>query len=115
MKAQHRKVDLLHEKIWKILQNEPAQKNEIIKSLIEIQSTVFVSLSAGRNDQTISNQQQQQQKSQQLLEQNQQIFLYYCQQNIFKKYAKLIFFYAKKQANLKDTRFWIYLTMFVQK
>ena len=34
-KVQNRSVDLLHENI-KILQNEPAQKNEIIKSLMEI-------------------------------------------------------------------------------
>ena len=58
MKAQDRNVDLLHENI-KILQNELSQKNEIIKSLMEIQSTVFDSLSAGRNDQTISDQQQE--------------------------------------------------------
>ena len=66
MKVQYREVDLLHKKIWKILQNELAQKNEIIKSLMEIQSTVFVSLS----DQ--QQKQQQQQQSQQLLEHNQQ-------------------------------------------
>ena len=72
MKVQDRNLDLLHENI-KILQNELAQKNEIIKSLMEVQSTVFNSLSAGRNDQTISDQQQQQQQqSQQLLEHNQQ-------------------------------------------
>ena len=75
MTVQNTKVDLIHENI-KILQNELAQKNEIIKSLIEIQSTVFDSLSAGRNDQDISNQQQQhhqqqQEQSQQLLERNQ--------------------------------------------
>ena len=75
MTVRNTKVDLIHENI-KILQNEPAQKNEIIKSLIEIQSTVFDSLSAGRNDQDISNQQQQhhqqqQEQSQQLLERNQ--------------------------------------------
>ena len=34
-KVQNRSVDLLHENI-KILQNEPAQKNKIIKSLMEI-------------------------------------------------------------------------------
>ena len=39
MKVQDRNVDLLHENI-KILQNEQAQKNEIIKSLMEIQSCV---------------------------------------------------------------------------
>ena len=32
------------------------QKNEIIKSLMEIQSTMFDSLSAGRNGLTISDQ-----------------------------------------------------------
>ena len=37
MKVQDKNVDLLHENI-KILQNEQAQKNEIIKSLMEIQS-----------------------------------------------------------------------------
>ena len=46
MKVQDRNVDLLHENI-KILQNELSQKNEIIKSLMEIQSTVFDTLSAG--------------------------------------------------------------------
>ena len=71
MKVQNRKLNLLHENI-KILQNELAQKNEIFKSLMEIQSTVFNTLSAGRNDQTISDHQQQQQQSQQLLEHNQQ-------------------------------------------
>ena len=72
MKVQDRNLNLLHENI-KILQNELAQKNEIIKSLMEVQSTVFNSLSARRNDQTISDQQQQQQQqSQQLLEHNQQ-------------------------------------------
>ena len=58
MKVQNSNVDFLHENI-KILRNEPAQKNEIIKYLMEIQSTVFNSLSAGRNGQTISDQQQQ--------------------------------------------------------
>ena len=71
MKVQDRNVDLLHENI-KILQNELSQKNEIIKSLMEIQSTVFDSLSAGRNDQTISDQQQQQQHHQQQQQQQQQ-------------------------------------------
>ena len=71
MKVQDRNVDLLHENI-KILQNELSQKNEIIKSLMEIQSTVFDSLSAGRNDQTISDQQQQQQHQQQQQQQQQQ-------------------------------------------
>ena len=92
MKVQDRNVDLLHENI-KILQNELSQKNEIIKSLMEIQSTVFDSLSAGRNDQTISDQQQQQQhhqqqhqqqqqQSQQLLEHNQQTMYEQHQQQI---------------------------------
>ena len=80
MKVQNRNVDLLHENI-KILQNELAQKNEIIKSLMEIQSTVFDSLLAGRNDQTISEQQQQQQ-SQQLLEHNKQTMYEQHQQQI---------------------------------
>ena len=70
VKVQNRNVDLLHENI-RILQNELAKKNEIIKSLVEILSTVLDSLSAGINDQTILDQQQQQQ-SQQLLEHNQQ-------------------------------------------
>ena len=48
-KVEDRNVDLLHENI-KILQNELSQKNEIIKSFMEIQSTVFDSLSVGRND-----------------------------------------------------------------
>ena len=65
MKVQNSNVDLLHENI-KILRNELAQKNEIIKSLMKIQSTVFDSLSAGRNDQTSSEQQQQQQHQEQL-------------------------------------------------
>ena len=56
VKVQNRNVDLLHENI-KVLQNELAQKNEIIKCLMEIQSTVFDSLSASRNDQTISDHQ----------------------------------------------------------
>ena len=59
IKVQNRNVNLLRENI-KILQNELSQRNEIIKSLIEIQSTVFDLLSAGRNDQTIPDQQQQQ-------------------------------------------------------
>ena len=46
-------------------------KNEIIKSLMEIQSTVFDSLSAGRNDQTISDQQRQQHDHQQQQQQQQ--------------------------------------------
>ena len=73
MKVQNRNVDLLHKNI-KILQNELAQKNEIIKSFLEIQSTVFDSLSAARNNpRSISNlHHQQHQQSQQLLEQNQQ-------------------------------------------
>ena len=94
MKVQDRNVDLLHENI-KILQNELAQKIEIIKSLMEIQSTVFGSLSEGRNDQIISDQiqqqqhhhhqkrqQQQQQQTQQLLEHNQQIIYEQHQQQI---------------------------------
>ena len=92
MKVQNSNVDLLHENI-KILRNELAQKNEIIKSLMEIQSTVFDSLSAGRNDQTISDQQQQhhqqlqqqqqqQQQTQQLLEHNQQTMHKQHQQQI---------------------------------
>ena len=48
---------------------------------MEIQSTVFDSLSARRNDQTISDQQQQQQ-SQQLLEHNQQTMYEQHQQEI---------------------------------
>ena len=74
MKVQDRNFDLLHENM-KILQNELAQKNEIIKSLTEIQSTVFDSASAGRNDQTIADRQQQEQQQsleQQLLEHNHQ-------------------------------------------
>ena len=73
MKVQNRNVDLLHENI-KVLQNEPAQKNEIIKSFLEIESTVFDSLSATRNNpRSISNlHHQQHQQSQQLLEENQQ-------------------------------------------
>ena len=59
MKVQNRNVNLLRENI-KILQNELSQRNEIIKSLMEIQSAVFDLLSAGRNDQTIPDQQQQQ-------------------------------------------------------
>ena len=64
MKVQGRNVGFLDENI-KILQNELSQKNEIIKSLMEIQSTVFDSLSAGRNDHVISDQQQQQHHQQQ--------------------------------------------------
>ena len=52
IKVQNRNVNLLRENI-KILQNELSKRNEIIKSLMEIQSTVFDLLSAGRNDQTI--------------------------------------------------------------
>ena len=91
MKVQNRNVDLLHENI-KILQNELAQKNEIIKSPMEIQSTLCDSLLAGRNYQTISDQhqqqqqqqqhQQQQQQSQQLLEHNQQTMYEQHQQQI---------------------------------
>ena len=57
MKVQNKNADLLHENI-KILQNELAQNNEIIKSIMEIQSTEFDSLSTGRNYQTISDQRQ---------------------------------------------------------
>ena len=81
MEVQNRNVNLLNENI-KILQNELAKKknkkkNEIIKSPMNsvwffiFHSTVFDSLSAGGNGQTISDQQQQQQ-SQQLLKHNQQ-------------------------------------------
>ena len=59
IKVQNRNVNLLRENI-KILQNELSKRNEIIKSLMEIQSTVFDLLSAGRNDQTMPDQQQQQ-------------------------------------------------------
>ena len=60
---QNRNVDLLHEKI-KVLQNESAQKKEIIKPLIEIQLKVFDSLSAARIDPTVSDLHlEQQQKS----------------------------------------------------
>ena len=52
MKVQNRIVVLLYENI-RILQNKLAQKNKIIKSLMEFQSSFFDSLSAGRNDQTI--------------------------------------------------------------
>ena len=56
------------------LQNEPSQKNEIIKSPIEIKLRKFDSFSAGRNDTTISNlHHEQKQPSQQLLEQSQQM------------------------------------------
>ena len=48
MKVQNRNVDLLHE-IINSLQNELTQKNEIVKSLTEIQLTVFDSLSVTRN------------------------------------------------------------------
>ena len=47
MKVQNRNVDLLYENI-KILQNELVQKNEIIKSVMEIQSTVSDSSSVVR-------------------------------------------------------------------
>ena len=75
MKVQNRNADLLHENI-KILQNELDQKNEFIKSHMEIQSTVLDSLSTGRNNQTFSDQQpqQQQQQSQQLLEHKQTMY-----------------------------------------
>ena len=54
MKVQNKNVNLLHENI-KILQNEPAQKNKIIRSYMEIQWTVFDSLSTTRNDPIISD------------------------------------------------------------
>ena len=41
------------------------------------------------------------------------IFSDYGQQNIFKKYVKPIFHYAKKLANLKDTHFLMYLNLLV--
>ena len=78
MKAKNRNTDLLHENI-KIIQEKLAQNNEIIKSSMEIQSTVFDSLSAGRNNQTISDEQQQ---SQQLLEYSQQTIYEQHQQQI---------------------------------
>ena len=78
MKAKNRNTDLLHENI-KIIQEKLAQNNEIIKSSMEIQSTVFDSLSAGRNNQTISDEQQQ---SQQLLEYSQQTMYEQHQQQI---------------------------------
>ena len=78
MKAKNRNTDLLHENI-KIIQEKLAQNNEIIKSSMEIQSTVFDSLSAGRNNQTISDEPQQ---SQQLLEYNQQTMYEQHQQQI---------------------------------
>ena len=54
MKVQNRIVALLYENI-RVLQNKLAQKNKIIKSLMEFQLSVFDSLSAGRNDQTLIN------------------------------------------------------------
>ena len=54
MKVQNRKVNVLLESI-KILQNELFQKNEIIKSLMGIQSTEFVSLLAARDNPIISD------------------------------------------------------------
>ena len=78
MKAKNRNTDLLHENI-KIIQEKLAQNTEIIKSSMEIQSTVFDSLSAGRNNQTISDEQQQ---SQQLLEYSQQTMYEQHQQQI---------------------------------
>ena len=54
MKVQNRIVVLLYENI-RVLQNKLAQKNKIIKSLMLFQSSVFDSLSAGRNDQTLIN------------------------------------------------------------
>ena len=50
--VQNRNVDLFHENI-KILQNELLQKNEIIKSLMKIQSTVFNSMSTAKTNQTM--------------------------------------------------------------
>ena len=78
MKVKNRNTDLLHENI-KIIQKRLAQNNEIIKSSMEIQSTVFDFLSAGRNNRTISDEQQQ---SQQLLEYNQQTMYEQHQQQI---------------------------------
>ena len=63
MKFKNRNVNLLLENI-KILQNELAQKYEIIKSVIDFQSTVFESLSATKNDAIILD------LHNQLLEQN---------------------------------------------
>ena len=73
-KAVNDNVDLLHENIT-ILEKELAQNNEIIKSLMKIlKSTVFGSLSAARDDLTISDlHHEQQQQSQELLEQNRQM------------------------------------------
>ena len=83
MKAQNKNADLLLENI-KILQNELAKKNEIIKPLIEIQSKLFDSLPARRNDQTISDQQQPQEQTQQQLEHNRQL-VYEQQQHQYKQ------------------------------
>ena len=90
MKVQDRNVDLLHENI-KILQNELSQKNEIIKSLMEIQLTVFDSLSAGGNDQTemiISDQQQQQHHQQQQEQQQSQQMLGHNKQTIYEQHQQ---------------------------
>ena len=54
MKVQNRNVNLLHE-IINSLQNELTRKNEVVKSLTEIQLTVFDSLSATRNGPPISD------------------------------------------------------------
>ena len=53
-KGQTRKIELLHENI-EISQNELPSKIEIIKSLMEIQLTVFDFLFEERNDTTISD------------------------------------------------------------
>ena len=66
-KVQNRNVDFfLHENL-EILQNELAQKNEIFKTFMEVQSTVLDVLLVARNDSTISDLHQQQ--SQQLPDQ----------------------------------------------
>ena len=115
MKVQDRNVDLLHENI-KILQNELSQKNEIIKSLMEIQSTVFDSLSAGRNDQTISDQQQQhhhqkqqqqqeQQQSQQLLEHNQQTMYEQHQQQIQNQHIQNVQLLQQQQQQQQQSHY----------
>ena len=67
------------------------KKNEIIKSLMEIQSTVFDSLSAERNDQTISDQQQQQHQQQQQQQQRQfQQLLEHNQQTMYEQHQQQI-------------------------
>ena len=89
MKVQDRNVNLLHENI-KILQNELAQKNEIIKSLMEFEWAVFDSLSAGRNDQTISNKRQQHQHEQQKQEQKSQRLLQHNQQTLYEQHQQQV-------------------------